>query len=146
MRSLEKQRSNRHVTLQPLPPPPPLSWLRAFLRGTEHHVASTRCRKSLTEQDRERWAKGCVQTVLAAPPSPLARSTTIVGGFIKDEYCSWVQYKSGPVPEFIDSRFCENKPKTLVFSHWKRAFWACFRENRVYNFRHRRGAVDVKTI
>jgi hypothetical protein len=34
-------------------------------------------------------------------------------------------------------RFRENKPKTLVFSHKKRVFWACFRENRVYNFRHR---------
>ncbi len=40
------------------------------------------------------------------------------------------------VPEFIDPRFPENKPKTLVFSHTKRAFWVCFRENRVYNFRH----------
>ncbi len=43
------------------------------------------------------------------------------------------------VPEFIDPRFRENKPKTLVFSHRKRALWACFRENRVYNFRHRLG-------
>jgi hypothetical protein len=25
--------------------------------------------------------------------------------------------------------FSENKPKTLVFSHTKRAFWARFREN-----------------
>jgi hypothetical protein len=24
------------------------------------------------------------------------RSTENIGGFIKDEYCSWVQYKSGP--------------------------------------------------
>ena len=32
--------------------------------------------------------------------------------------------------------FHENKPKTLVFSHTKRAFWACFRENCVYNFGH----------
>jgi hypothetical protein len=31
----------------------------------------------------------------------------------------------------------ENKPKTLVFSHRQRAFWACFRENEVYNFGHR---------
>jgi hypothetical protein len=38
------------------------------------------------------------------------------------------------VPEFIDPRFRENKPKTLVFSHWKRALWARFRENWVYNF------------
>ncbi len=45
-------------------------------------------------------------------------------------------FSSAPVPEFIDPRFRENKPKTLVFSHWKRAFWACFRENRVYNFGH----------
>jgi hypothetical protein len=39
--------------------------------------------------------------------------------------------------EFIDPRFRENKPKTLVFSHRKRALWACFRENCVYNFGHR---------
>jgi hypothetical protein len=32
--------------------------------------------------------------------------------------------------------FRENKPKTLVFSHRKRAFWACFHENWVYKFRH----------
>jgi hypothetical protein len=32
-------------------------------------------------------------------------------------------------------KFRENKPKTLVFSHRKRAFWACFRENWVYIFR-----------
>jgi hypothetical protein len=30
--------------------------------------------------------------------------------------------------------FHEKKPQTLVFSHTKRAFWACFRENWVYNF------------
>ncbi len=40
------------------------------------------------------------------------------------------------VPEFIDPHFRENKPKTLVFSHWEWAFWACFRENWVYNFGH----------
>jgi hypothetical protein len=33
--------------------------------------------------------------------------------------------------------FRENKHKTLVFNHWKRAFWACFRENGVYKFGHR---------
>jgi hypothetical protein len=33
--------------------------------------------------------------------------------------------------------FRENKPKTLIFSHRKRAFWACFRENWVYKFGHR---------
>jgi hypothetical protein len=32
--------------------------------------------------------------------------------------------------------FLENKPKTLVFSQTKRAFWASFRENWVYNFGH----------
>jgi hypothetical protein len=47
------------------------------------------------------------------------------------------RFWSRPVPEFIDLRFRENKPKALVFSHWKRAFWACFRENWVYNFGHR---------
>ncbi len=41
-----------------------------------------------------------------------------------------------PVPEFIDPCFRENKPKTLVFSHRKPAFWACFRKNCVYNFGH----------
>jgi hypothetical protein len=41
-----------------------------------------------------------------------------------------------PGPEFIDPRFRENKPKTLVFSNRKRAFWACFREHCVYNFGH----------
>jgi hypothetical protein len=42
-----------------------------------------------------------------------------------------------PVPEFIDPRIRENKPNTLVFSHCKRAFWACFHENWVCNFGHR---------
>ncbi len=32
--------------------------------------------------------------------------------------------------------FRETKPKTLVFSHTKWAFWACFRENWAYNFGH----------
>jgi hypothetical protein len=32
--------------------------------------------------------------------------------------------------------FRENEPKTLVISHRKRAFWACFRENWVYTFGH----------
>jgi hypothetical protein len=41
-----------------------------------------------------------------------------------------------PVPEFIDPRFRENKPKTFVFNHRKRVFWACFRENCVHNFGH----------
>jgi hypothetical protein len=40
------------------------------------------------------------------------------------------------VSEFIDLHFRENKPKTLVFSHRKLAFWACFCENCVYNFGH----------
>jgi hypothetical protein len=42
------------------------------------------------------------------------------------------------VPEFIHPVFRENKPKSLVFSHRKRAFSACFRENRVYKFGHGR--------
>ncbi len=32
--------------------------------------------------------------------------------------------------------FRENKPKTLVLYDWKRAYWACFRENWVYKFGH----------
>jgi hypothetical protein len=54
-------------------------------------------------------------------------------------YLLFLSLFSSPVPEFIDPRFRENKPKTLVFSHRKRAFWACFRENCVYNFGHRLG-------
>ncbi len=46
------------------------------------------------------------------------------------------------MPEFIDQRFRENKPKTLIYSHRKRAFRACFRENRDYNFRH--GAASIR--
>jgi hypothetical protein len=49
---------------------------------------------------------------------------------------SSIFYSPVLVPEFIDPRFRENKPKTLVFSHRKQAFWACFRENCVYNFGH----------
>ncbi len=30
----------------------------------------------------------------------------------------------------------ENKLKTIVLYDWKRAFWACFRENWVYKFGH----------
>jgi hypothetical protein len=37
--------------------------------------------------------------------------------------------------------FHENKPKTLVLYDWKRAFWACFHENRVYKFGHSAGRV-----
>ncbi len=48
-------------------------------------------------------------------------------------------YKIGQCPSVytIHPRFRENKTKTLVFSHRKRVFWACFRENCVYNFGHR---------
>jgi hypothetical protein len=35
---------------------------------------------------------------------------------------------SKAVPEFIDPRFRDNKSKTLVFNHRKRAFRACFRK------------------
>ncbi len=58
--------------------------------------------------------------------------------FVNNQSCFlWkINDDTCPVPEFIDLRFRENRPKTLLFSHRKRAFWACFRENRVYNFRH----------
>jgi hypothetical protein len=36
----------------------------------------------------------------------------------------------------LKTQFSRNKPKTLVFNDCKRAFWACFRENWVYKFRH----------
>ncbi len=32
---------------------------------------------------------------------------------------------------------CENQPKLSFSIKWKRAFWACFRENWVYKFGHR---------
>ncbi len=32
--------------------------------------------------------------------------------------------------------FRENQPKRSFSIKWKRAFWACFRENRVYKFGH----------
>ncbi len=34
--------------------------------------------------------------------------------------------------------FRENQPKRSFSIKWKRAFWACFRENWVYKFGHRR--------
>ncbi len=37
--------------------------------------------------------------------------------------------------------FQENKPKTLVLYDWKRALWACFRENWVYKLGHRKKVV-----
>ncbi len=85
--------------------------------------------------------KGVYTTAACAAP----------GLVIKTEACTWMcpdnrslcwpglVYTTGaraPVPEFIDPRFLENKPKTLVFSHRKQAYWAWFRENWVYNFRH----------
>jgi hypothetical protein len=39
-----------------------------------------------------------------------------------------------PYTRIYRPSFHENKPKTLVFSHAKRAFWACFRKHWVYNF------------
>ncbi len=40
------------------------------------------------------------------------------------------------VPEIIDPVFRENQPKRSFSIKWKRAFWACFRENWVYKFGH----------
>ncbi len=41
--------------------------------------------------------------------------------------------------------FHENKPKTLIFSLRKRAFWACFCENWLYKFGHWYHAKNVST-
>ena len=38
----------------------------------------------------------------------------------------WNQRQKSPVPEFIDPRFRENKPKTLVFNHRKQRFGLVF--------------------
>jgi hypothetical protein len=46
---------------------------------------------------------------------------------IVEEYCARIFRPS----------FRENKPKTLIFSHAKRAYFACFPENWVYKFGHR---------
>jgi hypothetical protein len=51
---------------------------------------------------------------------------------IENERIEVVFAKTGSI--ISSTSFHENKPKTLVFSHTKRAFWACFRENWVYNF------------
>ncbi len=66
--------------------------------------------------------------------SGTVNSATWVGTAKRDSHSKGC---SVPVPEFIDPRFRENKPKTLVFRHRKRAFWASFRENCVYNFGYR---------
>ncbi len=38
------------------------------------------------------------------------------------------------VPWIYRPSYRENKPKSLVFNNWKRAFWTYFRENCVYKF------------
>ena len=50
------------------------------------------------------------------------RLEIVVIGFSFNETCARIYRPS----------FHENKPKTPVFSHRKRAFWACFGENWVY--------------
>ncbi len=69
--------------------------------------------------------------VVAEEDTSLQTSATPTSGIVLNSHC-----RINPVPEFIDPRFRENKPKALVFSHWKRAFWACFLENWVYNSGH----------
>ncbi len=54
----------------------------------------------------------------------------------KEKHHSEFFFSFKSVPEFIDPIFCENKPQTLVFNDWKRAFWACFREKWVNKFGH----------
>ncbi len=39
--------------------------------------------------------------------------------------CYTLYIMNRPVPEFIDPAFAKTSP-TRSFSHWKRAFWACF--------------------
>ncbi len=93
---------------------------------------------------RRRWRGGRLprtrpphpgRTVAAAPARKPTLGTKTAswavccgsGMFISDPISrTWI-YRPG---------FRKNKSKTLVFSHWKRAFWACFRENRVYKFGH----------
>jgi hypothetical protein len=66
-------------------------------------------------------------------------SSTNVISFIIFTYLLALTARTVNILDYIRARiyrpsFHENKPKTLVFSHTKRAFWACFRENWIYNF------------
>ncbi len=86
----------------------------------------------------------CITFYLPIPhwlPATLPFSFTFCG-----MYCYPDNRPFSTVPEFLDPRFRENKPKTLVFSHWKRAFWACIRENCVYNFGHRYISLLFRTL
>ncbi len=49
---------------------------------------------------------------------------------------NWFQFTSVFSSWIYRPSCCKNKPKTIVINHWKRMFWACFRENWVYYFRH----------
>ncbi len=100
---------------------------RLFVRGhivRRHIVLASCCRHT------SRYS-----TAQAPVAYSLAVLSTGASGITKTGHTSISTIHSS-VPEFIDPRFRENKPKTLVFSHWKRRVWACFRENWVYNFRH----------
>ncbi len=52
-----------------------------------------------------------------------------------------INYRSSQIQKLPCARIYrpsirKNKPKMLVFSHWKRGFYACFRVNWVYKFGH----------
>ncbi len=61
-------------------------------------------------------------------------------------HCGGIHAGIEPSARIYRPSFRENKPKTLVFSHTKRAFWACFRENWVYNFGYRSVATLVLAV
>ncbi len=51
--------------------------------------------------------------------------------FLNRQNGSKVVSQKRSVPEFLNLVFGKTSPK-LVFNHWKRAFWASFRENWIY--------------
>jgi hypothetical protein len=90
---------------------------------------------------------GVFQNIDPPPPSPPGESVPpafVAGG----EHTRWAEREVAGGGQYFGRRqtqlcariyrpsFRENKLNTLVFSHAKRAYWACFPENWVYKFGH----------
>ncbi len=71
-----------------------------------------------------------------------AQGTTVTAATsnIKDDSNIMRAHKSSA--RIYRPSFRENKPKSLVFNHRKRAFWTCFRENFVYKFGYRYASIS----
>jgi hypothetical protein len=57
--------------------------------------------------------------IVHSPPVSSRKNLKIIAG------CDWI-HEADFSARIYRSRFRENKPKTLVFSHWKQAFWLGF--------------------